>query len=154
MLDQIGNRPLIHLAGHVFYNAQEPLEAGMPLADGRWLRASDLYLQYGRLAGTIVTLSGCSSGRGRTVGGDVLGLTSAFLYAGATAIVAGLWQVNDAATTRLMKLFYQKLNEGTLVSEALQYAQINLLHSQDFAHPYFWSPFQLSGGNRSMSVVE
>ncbi len=154
VLNQMGNRPLIHLAGHIFYNAQEPLEAGMPLADGRWLRASDLYLQYGRLAGSIVTLSGCSSGRGRTIGGDVLGLTSAFLYAGATAVIAGLWQVNDAATAKLMKLFYQKLNAGASVSDALQYAQLNLLHSSNFGHPYFWSPFQLSGGDRRIAIVD
>ena len=48
----------------------------------------------------------------RPTGGDVLGLTSAFLYAGAVGIAAGLWRVDDAATTELMMAFYHALSAG------------------------------------------
>ena len=57
-------RSFIHLAGHAFFDNANPLESGMPLAGGRWLRASDLYLHYGHLDGATVVLSGCSAGRG------------------------------------------------------------------------------------------
>ena len=136
---------LVHLAGHAFYDSANPLESGMPLAGGDWLRAADLYLQYGRLGGSMVVLSGCNAGRGRPTGGDVLGLTSAFLYAGAVGIVASLWRVDDVATTQLMAEFYGGLAHGADTAHALRLAQLGLLHSKPYAHPYFWASFGLSG---------
>jgi CHAT domain-containing protein len=136
---------VLHLAGHAFYDNTNPLESGMPLAGGRWLRAADLYLHYGHLDGATVVLSGCSAGRGRPSGGDVMGLTSAFLYAGAVGVVAGLWRVDDAATADLMTNFYRELDRGA--TDALRLAQLGLLHSERYAHPYFWAPFALSGAS-------
>jgi CHAT domain-containing protein len=143
-------RSFVHLAGHACYNGSDPLESGMPLAEGRWLRASDLYLQYGHLGGSTVVLSGCDSGRGHPFGGDILGLNSAFLYAGAVGVVAGLWRVDDIATTELMLTFYHKLTGGVETAEALRLAQLELLHSEQYSHPYFWAPFQLNGDSRSL----
>jgi CHAT domain-containing protein len=147
-------RSLVHLAGHAFYNNVNPLESGMPLAGGRWLRAADLYLQHGHLAGSTVVLSGCSTGRGRPTGGDILGLTSAFLYAGAVAIIASLWRVDDAATVELMTTFYRALKEGAETADALRKAQVELLQSKRHAPPYFWAPFGLSGDSQVTKFSE
>jgi CHAT domain-containing protein len=143
VLDAAPQSMVLHLAGHTFYDSARPLESGMPLAGGRWLRAADLYLRYGHLAGATVVLSGCSAGRGRPTGGDVMGLTSAFLYAGAVGVVAGLWRVDDAATADLMTSFYREFDRGA--ADALRLAQLGLLRSGRYAHPYFWAPFALSG---------
>lgn len=144
---------IIHLAGHIYYDDADPLASGMPLADGRWLRASDLYLRYGQLAGATVVLSGCESARVELAGSDVLGLTSAFLYAGATTLVAGLWKVDDAATAVLMQAFYQALSQGQPVAQALQSAQLHLLHQKTTAHPYYWAPFTINGGSPHLATV-
>jgi hypothetical protein len=50
VMERLPKRPLIHIAGHIVYDGQSPLDSGIPLAEERWLRASDLYLQYGTLA--------------------------------------------------------------------------------------------------------
>ena len=126
VIDSMPGRCFVHLAGHAFFNSSNPLESGMPLADGRWLHAADLYLRYGYLGGTLAVLSGCETGRGQATGNDVLGLTSAFLYAGAAAIVTGLWRVDDAATARLMADFYAHLAQGVDAAVALRLAQIDI----------------------------
>jgi CHAT domain-containing protein len=148
VLDAAPQSRVLHLAGHAFYDGARPLESGMPLARGRWLRASDLYLRHGFMAGSTVVLSGCSAGRGCPTGGDVLGLTSAFLYAGAVGVVAGLWRVDDDATADLMTSFYRELdNSSTNSADALRLAQLRLLRSERYAHPCFWAPFGLSGAS-------
>jgi CHAT domain-containing protein len=148
LLAQMPQKRIIHLAGHAYYESERPLESGMPLADGRWLRAADLYLKHGHLEGALVVLSGCETGKGRPTGSDVLGLTSAFLYAGATAIIAGLWKVDDDATVTFMTSFYRELLQGRETAKALRHAQLTLLYGTAYSAPYFWAPFSLSGDSR------
>lgn len=143
---------LLHLAGHIFYDQANPLASGMPLADGRWLRASDLYLRYGQLSGDIVVLSGCESGRIQPQGGEVLGLTSAFLYAGASCLIASMWPVDDASTAVLMQHFYHNLTAGLPVDEALQTAQMTLMQHAKLAHPFYWAPFSLMGASPDFTL--
>jgi CHAT domain-containing protein len=58
----------------------------------------------------LVVLSACDTGLGKgCYGQGVLGLQSAFLSAGARAVVASLWKVDDAATSVLMEHFYTNL---------------------------------------------
>ena len=151
LLSEAPGRGVIHLAGHAYYDPQQPLESGMPLAGGGWLRAGDLYLQRGRLGGALVILSGCEAALGRTTGGETLGLSSAFLYAGATAVIAGLWRVDDAAASALMAGLYRALRGGSAAAEALQTAQLDLLRRPDWRHPFYWGAFQLNGDNRSLA---
>ena len=66
-----------------------------------------------------------------------------FLYAGSRSIVASLWAVDDRATGKLMIEFYSGL--ATLPKdEALRGAQLET--RAHYPHPYFWAPFQLTGG--------
>lgn len=150
LLQQMAHRPVIHMAGHIYYDAAHSLSSGMPLAGGRWLHASDLYLRFGRLQGATVVLSGCDSARNQSLGGDILGLTSAFLYAGASGLVAGLWKVDDTATAQLMTAFYRAWLDGHDSAEALRQAQLTLLHGVDFTLPYFWAAFTLNGDARHL----
>jgi len=145
VMEMLPNRPLIHIAGHIVYDHMSPLESGIPLAEARWLRASDLYLRYGYLNGSTVVLSGCESASGSAKGGDILGLTSAFLYAGAAGIVASLWPVDDEATAKLMATFTTTQIE---TAEALRHAQLDLLRDPATAHPYYWAAFVLNGASR------
>lgn len=149
VLAQMTDQAIVHLAGHAYYMPAQPLDSGMPLAGDRWLRASDLYLRHGHLQGAIVVLSGCDTGRGRATGYDVLGLNSAFLYAGARGIVSGLWRVDDAATATYMTTFYRAIAAGQETARALQQAQITLLQRPEYATPYYWAPFTLTGDSLS-----
>ncbi|HEV2279219.1 MAG TPA: CHAT domain-containing protein [Acidobacteriaceae bacterium] len=96
----------------------------------------------------LVTLSACSTGLGQMVNGEgVLGLTRAFFYAGARNLTVSLWNVNDSATSSLMKAFYSDLNHGVPKADALRQAKLGLVSGSNPAwrNPYFWGPFVLVG---------
>jgi CHAT domain-containing protein len=135
----------LHFATHGEFDAQAPLQSALLLAkdsaDTGLLTVGKLYSM--RLDADLVTLSACETGLGKTVSGDdVIGLTRGFLYAGASTIVASLWQVDDQATAALMTSFYEGLKSNDK-REALRQAQ--LATKKKFPHPYFWAAFQLTG---------
>jgi len=84
------------------------------------------------LRGTeLVVLSACETGLGQGhYGQGVLGLQRAFQAAGASAVVASLWKVDDAATTVLMEQFYTNLWSRKMPKlEALRQAQLTVLNN-------------------------
>ena len=142
-----GDATFIHVASHGQFDAAKPLQSGLILApdaknDGR-LRVSDLYQL--QLDAELVTLSACETGLGAVSNGDdVVGLTRGFLYAGASTVVASLWQVDDDATAFLMLRMYEHIQNGGR-RDALRQAQIET--RAKFAHPAYWAAFYLTGLN-------
>jgi len=105
-----------------------------------------------QLAARLVTLRACSSGRSLRRAGDELdGLVRAVLQAGASALIAGLWDVHKASSRRLLGDFYRYWLDPADPQpawRALQRAQLALLHDADDArlrHPFHWAPFILVG---------
>jgi len=80
----------------------------------------------------------------------VYGLHCTFLVAGAETLVTSLWRVSDAATAKLMPLYYQRLldkqkpgdRRGAMV-EAMQ----ELRAWPGRAHPYYGAPFLVIGSD-------
>ena len=75
----------------------------------------------------------------------MIGLTRGLLYAGARALVASLWKVDDEATLELMTEFYRRLVAVDAV-DALRAAQLAVHREHD--HPFYWAAFQLTGHPR------
>jgi CHAT domain-containing protein/tetratricopeptide (TPR) repeat protein len=144
----------LHLACHGFLDERLPLESGLILSvpakgsdatDNGVLQAWEI-LESVRVDAELVTLSACASGLGtETVGEGIQGLTRAFHHAGARSIVASLWDVSDRSTATLMGHFYRGLRDGRSKDRALAAAQVALIRSGRFAHPFYWAAFQLSG---------
>jgi hypothetical protein len=97
----------------------------------------------------MVTLSACRTQLGsRSDGDDIVGLSRAFIYAGAPTVVASLWSVDDEATAALMTAFYTHLKDGMGKAQALAAARADLRHDQahpQWAHPFYWAAFVLTG---------
>ena len=100
-----------------------------------------------RLRCELVTLSACESGLSTVRRGDeLMGLVRAFMLAGAPAVVATLWRVDERSTRLLMERFYRDLSSGADPATALHRAQIYLrTRGPDFADPFYWAPFVLVG---------
>jgi CHAT domain-containing protein len=94
-----------------------------------------------RLNASLVTLSACDTSAGAEQGQDgVASLFRPFVAAGARAVVANLWAVDDTFSAALMREFYRQLAVGIDIGEALRRAKLKLI--QDFGPatpPRFWS---------------
>jgi CHAT domain-containing protein len=105
-----------------------------------------------RLTADLVVLSACQTGLGSgaltdvPAGDEWVGLTRAFLHAGAKRVIATLWPVDDWATAALMERFYQQLAAGVDARDALTRAQRALRAERATAHPFYWAGFIIIGG--------
>jgi len=155
--DHIKNKPglseykYIHFATHGILDEQNPGRSGLVLSQDQEsqedgiLRADEIAAL--DLNADLVVLSACQTGVGKMIRGEgMIGLSRSFIYAGAPAVVVSLWSVSDQSTSLLMQRFYENLVEEHLSkAEALQQARISLLKDEQYAHPFFWAPFVLSG---------
>lgn len=133
---------VIHFATHGFYDASSPLSSGLVTAD-RPITVADLLQE--RLSAYSIFLSACETALGKETGADELvGLQQSFAFAGTPSVIATLWQISDEAAAELVENFYRELKSSPK-GAALRKAQLALLESQRFSHPYYWSAFVLSG---------
>lgn len=98
-----------------------------------------------RVPRSLIVMTGCSSGAGEVrAGAGLLGLTRAWLAAGATAVLATQWTVEDAGGD-LLPSFYRHIS-SVPAAEALRRGQVEMLHSGTWqADPMYWAAFQLTG---------
>ena len=142
-----GDYDIVHLIGHVYVDNSYPrfsrISLGPTLEQDGVLdlnRVLRLNLHQTRL----VVLSGCQTQVGsRSRGDDVISLNRAFLYAGASSVIASLWSVDDDATTALMIAFYRHLQKEPDRAQALRKAQMEI--RQKYPDPYYWAGFVLTG---------
>ena len=106
---------VLHLATHGTFDADDALDSGIELAGGggETTRLTARDIARGELPAELVTLSACESGRTRVFAGDEpVGLTRAFLSAGASAVLATLWLTNDLSTRLIVERFYDALQQA------------------------------------------
>ncbi len=140
----------IHFAAHAAANRESPLDSALILSrrdSGYTLAARDVMNV--PLNADLVTLSACRSAGSKTYSGEgLVGLSWAFLRAGAANVVAGLWDVTDMSTATLMSDFYDQLTKEIPPSDALRSAKLRLIHSKGaYKKPFYWGPFQLYTGS-------
>ena len=153
---------LLHLSTHA-QSVSDRAQPFIALYDSLvWL--SDLYRLH--LPAELVVLSACQTNTGELAKGEgVLGLGRGFFYAGASSVIASLWNLNDRHTAQIMKSFYQELATGTAKAEALHKAKLAFMQDASIPAfqrtPYYWaglsfygnpSPMKLEGNSSGSSV--
>jgi CHAT domain-containing protein/tetratricopeptide (TPR) repeat protein len=136
----------LHLSCHGFFDPDDPLASGLQLADGV-LTARDIMGL--KLNADLVTLSACQTALSDQQPGDELvGLTRALLYAGASSVLVTLWSVSAVAALELMGDFYGRLRGkggAKVEAEAVALREAMLEMRKKREHPYHWAPFILVG---------
>lgn len=139
----------IHLAVHVVPAPDAPREnlialslapAGRPSYVGpEWIGAR-------RIDQSLVVMNGCRSGSGAVTGEGLLGLSRAWLRAGATRVLSTLWPTNDNGGA-FAREFYRRFRRDRLThAEALRQTQLTMAASTDWrADPRHWAAYFLTG---------
>jgi CHAT domain-containing protein len=152
---------ILHIATHGLLNAERPQFTGLVLSlignkteDG-FLRTDEVFNL--RLGSPLVMLSACETGLGKEKRGEgIMGLTRAFMYAGAPTVGVSLWSVADKSTAELMADFYKRLldpssgttsasSTGVSASAAMREAQLAMIAGKKYSAPFYWAPFVLVG---------
>lgn len=96
-----------------------------------------------RLRADLVTLSACQTGLGKVLSQGSIGLTRAFMVAGARSVLASLWRVDDDSTKDLMINFYKEYlkhgNKGVALQNAMKQTRLR------YPEPRYWAAFSLFG---------
>ncbi len=139
----------IHFVAHGTASRLDPLDSAVVLSpspdnpENFKLYARDIMRD--PLHARLVTISACyGSGLRAYAGEGLVGLSWAFLRAGAHNVIGAMWEVNDASTPLLMDKLYAGLEAGDSPDAALRAAKLSLIHSQAvYRKPLYWAAFQL-----------
>ena len=149
---QPGDFSYIHFVAHGTASRLSPLDSAVILSPPRG--HPDTFKLYAReivhkpLHARLVTISTCyGSGLRAYAGEGLVGLSWAFLRAGAHNVIGALWEASDAATPLLMDRLYSEIQAGRPPDAALRTAKLSLIHSQSvYRKPLYWASFQLYAG--------
>ena len=145
VVKQMAESDVIHLATHgapdgLFFAGESEAEATLSMAEVQGLD----------LRARLVVLSACDSFKApKGEGGSelstdgVVGITRAFVAAGALTLVSSLWTVDDAATLELMDHFYKLWVVSGDVAAALRTAMLKLI--QEGRSVQKWAAFVVYG---------
>jgi len=150
----------IHLATHGLFNEERPQYSGLVLAagpdDDGFLDVAEIFAL--DLDCDQVVLSACSSALGEALAGEgLVGLSQAFLYAGARSVVAALWDVGGEGAADFMAAYYERLAAAGPRSRVQALAATKRAFARDggatpggvpLAHPGVWAAFATIGDAR------
>ena len=143
----------IHFVAHGIASRLSPLDSAIVLS--RNSPENENFKLYARditphsVRAQLVTISACYGAGTRAYSGEgLVGLSWAFLRAGAHNVIAALWDASDVSTGQLMDQFYEGLDKKDSPATSLRKAKLSLLHSSGlFRKPFYWAPFQLYTGS-------
>lgn len=152
LMKDLGSYSYLHFTTHGIASHTRPLDSAIILS-----REGDSYKLYARdiiahpLKAQLVSITACNGAGTKAYAGEgLVGLSWAFLRAGARNVVAAQWEVSDVSSTaQLMDVFYDGLEHGKDAAEALRNAKLQVLESNSetvFRKPFYWAPFQLYQG--------
>ena len=101
---------LLHFAVHGIYDPNG-IQNGLVLVDEATLDPYDVKGADLR-RNPFVFLNACQVGAGDRILGDYAGLAAAFLYAGASGVIAPLWSVKDTIAREIALEFYRRVAAG------------------------------------------
>jgi CHAT domain-containing protein len=149
--DAVAKRPrwhAVHLACHGLIDPERPMFSSLALTpageDDGFLTALEVFQM--KTPADLVVLSACETGKGKVMKAEgIVGLTRAFMFAGAPRVIVSLWKVDDQATAALMAKFYEGFKKGVPAARALRDAQAYVRAQEKWKHPFYWAAWALWG---------
>lgn len=147
-----GEYSLIHFVAHGTSSSASPLDSAIVLT--RNPSDPDSFKLYARdvirhpLHADLVAISACYGSGSQVYGGEgLVGLSWAFLRAGAHYVIGSLWEVSDSTAPQIMDRMYGEIAAGRSPAAALRDAKLSMVHMRNvFRKPLYWATFQIYGG--------
>ena len=144
---------VLHLSTHSFMVGSRA-EPALQLSNGKFFLFE---LSAQTRVPNLMVLSACRTADGIMASGEgVLSLSRGFTAAGTRGVVAGLWNINDEASSQIVLSFYEKLQKGTDAATSLHQAKIEWLKSKHsnpaLLLPYYWSSLIYIGKPQVISL--
>jgi CHAT domain-containing protein len=153
MDNQLASFQIVHFGVHGMVDSVQPSLSSLVLSlvqrDGQpndgFLRLYQIYNL--NLPVDLVVLGACETAMGMEIRGEgIESLARGFMYAGASRLVASLWQVDDESTSELMKAFYRNILKSHVTpATALRLAQLEIMRNPRWRDPYYWAAFVFLG---------
>lgn len=140
---------VVHYSGHGSFDLL------LPEISGLWLAPTDAddsgYFHFTRLREIssntrLIMLNGCGTGASRVydaAGTGTMGFAREFHAAGVTSVLSTMWAASDSAAAALAEAFYENLREDMPRTTALREAQVKLLRSPHYRHPFYWAAYRM-----------
>jgi CHAT domain-containing protein len=153
---ELAKYKVLHFATHGLVCQEMPELSALVLSQFKEEKdGEDGYLRMGEIAqlklkADFVNLSACETGLGRIYNGEgVVGLTQAFLLAGANGLSVSLWQVADESTAKFMvELYKTAQTNGGNYAEAMTQVKRRFIKGEfgeKYKQPFYWAPFVYYG---------
>lgn len=157
--EKVADFAILHFATHGILDHKRPILSSLVFSEDNDSLESNFWqaheISKTQIKANLVVLSACETGYGKfEKGNGIASLARAFMYAGASSLIVSLWQVNDYATSEIMKRLYENLANGMEIDEALRSAKLDYMETAQgvLGHPVFWSPFIQIGNTQPVTI--
>ena len=151
---ELGRYDILHFAVHGFSSITDFRDNTLIVSEPPG-SANDGFLQFNEIANlhlnaSLVCLSACETAAGLpSEDDDVKNLPTAFFLAGAKAVIATWWKIDDEATGIFMTSFYKLVfKENKSYGEALLLTRQKFIageYGERYKSPYYWAAFKYFG---------
>lgn len=156
---ELAEHAVLHLAMHALIDNDEPMNSRLVFThmedsiEDNFLHVYEIYNM--QLEADLVVLSACNTGFGKLESGEgFMSLGRAFAYAGCPSVIMSQWKVDDLATSKIMKSFYEHLESGVGKAEAMRASKLAYLKTCNAkeASPFLWGSFIVMGDDAAIAV--
>ncbi len=159
LAEQLRQNPaVVHVATHYLESAGRPRYSLIALSltpAGETEVVSPLEVSGWHIHAGLVVLSGCHSATGAVLPGEgVMGLTRAWLAAGARSVVGSLWDTPDDEGALFSEFYrYLRVTRQLDAGAALQAAQVAMIDSGGrLSRPSYWGAYFAVAGRKAVVI--
>lgn len=141
---------IVHFATHTIGKDNDK---SLELNDGAFINA--LNGNIGKFKADLVVLNACGTQHGKYFYAEgYYNLPKLFMSNGCSSVISSLWNVDEAASADFFSKFYYHLKCGNDKDVALNKAQNSFINDPkypDWANPYYWSAYLLTGNAKPIA---
>jgi CHAT domain-containing protein len=150
----ISNDPIdaniLHITSHVTTDPVHPYNSTIHVGEVDSVTIANL--SNAKIKANLIILNGCQTGNGRYVQSEgTISMARAFYLLGAKSVLTTLWSVDDKATADVLKIWYDNIENGEDLDNALRKAKLEFISnagSEELAYPFYWAGLQLTGSSK------